>query len=556
MKQLILFLSIILGFSIQLNAQEPHDYHPPLKIPLVLSANFGELRPNHFHMGLDFKTNNKIGYRIYSIEEGFVSRIKVSSYGYGKVVYVDHPNGMTSVYAHCSEFKGEIDSIVKATQKQEQSFEVEIFPSKNTLKVEKGDVIAISGNTGGSTAPHLHFEIRETSTEHALNPLLCGFDIEDHKAPEIRGVKIYSITDDGYRIPNKELVRSSFKSGSNYAISGNEVTIPSSFCNKNGGIGFAFDVIDRFDAASNQCGLFGSYLVVDGDTIFGQRVDRVPFESTRYVNSHKDYEDYQKLRKKYHKSFKTNENDLPFYTINSNGVVKTSPGDDLNVQYITYDVKGNKSILEFKLKVSEGEISDFNFVDANYNAFPNQGVDFTSEKAVIDMGIACVYEPAIIDTNSIDHKVLQPLTPVNRPYILKRKASQNDDKYYFEFITSKGSKRAIKAIVDNGWAVAESKYFGNYQLKRDEVAPTIISHNIKGTSIYSTSLIWRISDDASGLKEYDVFIDGEWILGEYEYKNDQLIVDRSNIKGLHEVKVIVTDNCGNKQEWIKDLEFH
>ena len=177
MNRLISILYFLIAHSVFTQAQTPgvKDYHPPLGIPLVLTSNFGELRTNHFHMGLDFKTNSKTGYRLYSIDEGYVSRIKVSPYGYGKVIYIDHPNGITSVYAHCSEFKGTIDSLVRQKQIQEQNFEVEIFPGKNVIRVEKGEVIALSGNTGSSTAPHLHFELRDTETEHALNPLHFGF---------------------------------------------------------------------------------------------------------------------------------------------------------------------------------------------------------------------------------------------------------------------------------------------------------------------------------------------------------------------------------------------
>src|SRR3989338_1905502 len=129
-------------------------YHLPIGIPPLLASNFGELRANHFHMGIDFKTNGKTGYNLYSIDDGYVSRIKVSPYGYGKVIYIDHANGVTSVYAHCEEFKGEIDSLVRRTQRQEQNYEVEIFPDKTELLVKRGQVIALSGNTGSSTAPH------------------------------------------------------------------------------------------------------------------------------------------------------------------------------------------------------------------------------------------------------------------------------------------------------------------------------------------------------------------------------------------------------------------
>ena len=211
-KHLIIICLCLLSLNSFAQENNKKDYHSPLGIPLVLSSNFGELRPNHFHMGLDFKTNGREGYNLYCIEDGYVSRIKVSPYGYGQVVYIDHPeDGITSVYAHCSEFKGQLDSIVKAHQQEEQDFAIEIFPKPNEIRLKRGEVFAISGNSGGSSGPHLHFEIRDTKTEAALNPLNFGFDIADHKAPEIRGLKVYSITEDGYRYPGKSLVKTAAK---------------------------------------------------------------------------------------------------------------------------------------------------------------------------------------------------------------------------------------------------------------------------------------------------------------------------------------------------------
>ena len=193
MKNILILLLVIitLGKSVLSQPKNNLNYRSPLEIPLIFAANFGELRSNHFHMGVDYKTKHVEGMKIFSVQDGYVSRIKVSSYGYGKVIYINHPEGVTSVYAHCSIFKGEIDSIVKVHQHLKESFEIDIKLNNDEIKVEKGQVIALSGNTGGSTAPHLHFELRDTETETALNPLKYGYEIKDSKSPKLSHLKIY-----------------------------------------------------------------------------------------------------------------------------------------------------------------------------------------------------------------------------------------------------------------------------------------------------------------------------------------------------------------------------
>lgn len=535
-------------------------YHPPLGIPLILSSNFGELRPNHFHMGIDFKTNNRIGYNLYSIDEGFVSRIKVSPYGYGKVVYIDHPNGVTSVYAHCSEFKGKVDSIVRVTQEKEQDFAVEIFPKKGEISLKKGEIFALSGNTGSSTAPHVHFEIRDTKTEAALNPLVFGFDIADSKAPEIRGVKVYSLTKDGYRYPNKSTARTVAKGGSGYYISGNKITIPANYCTKSGGIGIAVDVIDRLDGAPNQCGLYGSILIVNGDTIFGQRTNRVPFESTRYVNSHKDYEEYVKNRKKYHKCFKTTQNSLPIYEYGENGVIKCQPGDVLKVNYVGFDPKGNRSTLNFDIVVSAGEMNpkDDLGVDLTYLQ-PGQTLQLENEERQVQFGLETVYEPLKLNESLLNTTIGEATEPVHHAYKIRVKSSEEPDgKHYIQIITAKGRTRTMVADYANGWYTVESKYFGQYSLKRDLTAPTISTKNFKSTTTYTSlkKLQWRIGDAHTGIADYDLFIDGKWYLIEYESKGSYVTFDRpDDVKGKKEVKLVVKDEVGNEKEWVKEIDF-
>jgi len=190
----ILFLFFFLFIDINTFSQHvgvDPKYHSPLGIPLQLSAIFGDIRPNHFHMGLDFKTNQKTGISIYSISDGYISRIRISPSGYGRVLYVNHPNGITSVYAHCSAFSKEISEFLKPFQIEAFSNNIDLKLDKDNFPVTKGQLIAYSGNSGSSTGPHLHFELRDTKTEQGLNPLLHGFSITDNYAPAIEAIKVY-----------------------------------------------------------------------------------------------------------------------------------------------------------------------------------------------------------------------------------------------------------------------------------------------------------------------------------------------------------------------------
>ena len=555
----LLFLFL---FHFHVSGQEnaKMDYHPPLAIPLILSANFGELRPNHFHMGIDFKTMGKIGYKLYSVEDGYVSRIKVSPYGYGKVIYIDHPNGVTSVYAHCSEFKGKIDSIVRLTQIKEQNYEVEIFPGKGKLKVKRGEIIALSGNTGGSTAPHLHFELRDTKTEHALNPLVYGFDLSDSKKPEIRGVKIYGLTKEGYVFNTKETSRVVSLGTNGYYVSGNKITIPSDYLSLSGGIGFAFDVIDRLDGAANQCGLYGSFLIVNNDTLFGQRTDRIPFESTRFVNCHKDYKEYQMNHKKYHKSFRTRENDLPIYSFKDLGILQAKPGETFSVKYIAFDSKGNASELAFELVISQGEINqnDTAVPDLSYLQ-PSQSMRVENKNTNVEFGITTVYEPLKIEDEHICTSIGKADIPVHKPYRINIKSTEKQDgKHYIEMITAKGSRKELPVQYNGDVISCESKFFGRYTLKRDTIAPTVIPSNFTSTAtlVTASTMKWKISDSQIGIADYDLFIDGEWKLLEYEYKNSTVTYQRDpGMTGTKEVLVRVTDACGNVREWKKSMTF-
>ncbi|MEY3236941.1 MAG: hypothetical protein RI883_1042 [Bacteroidota bacterium] len=538
-------------------------YRSPIGIPLVLAANFGELRPNHFHMGVDFKTNGVEGLSLYAVEDGYIARIKISPYGYGKAIYINHPNGVTSVYAHCASFKGKLDSIVKSVQEKEQNFEIELFLTSTDIPVKKGDIIALSGNTGGSTAPHLHFELRDTKTEGAMNPLVYGFEIQDHKPPTIKGLKVYALTDDGYQVPGKSQIVSVSKTNNDYHIANDLITVPSDYCSEHGGIGFAFEVVDQFDAADNICGLYKSILKSGSDTIFRQQIDKVAFDHSRYINSHKDYHEYTVNKRKFHKSFKSEHNPLAIYPSNDLGIIKVKPGDKLSLTYSAQDAKKNKSNLQFNILVSEGKINSSKSIFPSWSYFhPDSTVQFQNDKIQFFAQKHTFYEPTKKNLSLVaPFSFGDPNAPIQYPVIVKMKLPSSKiefAKYYINVTSSGGKNHSLFSTLNDDWIEAESNYLGVFRVQVDTIPPSLspLNFNASESSKGKTRYLWKVKENQTELVDYDLFIDGKWYVLEYESKGDYLFFDKpKGLNGKHKVELIVKDSCGNLRKWLTEMVF-
>jgi murein DD-endopeptidase MepM/ murein hydrolase activator NlpD len=560
---ILLTSSLVFSSFSQKKGYSKINFHPPIDIPMVLAANFGELRSNHFHTGIDFKTNRQTGYNIFSIADGYVSRIKVSPWGYGQVVYIDHYNGLTSVYAHCESFEGKLGELVKAQQEKKQNFEIEYYPAKDSLKVKKGQVIAKSGNTGGSTAPHLHFEIRETKSEHALNPLLFNFDVKDTRKPTIRGVKVYALTPEGYRIQDKSERFNVYGANGSYNVSNNKIQIPAYYTSKDGGVGFAFDAIDQLNDADNICGIFKAALLMDGDTIFTQNMTEIHFSSNRQINTHKDYEEYHNRRKHYQKAFKTIHNPLPIYrTTKNNGILNVSPNSTHQMKYICEDVKGNKATLTFELEVLDGEqgITD-NLYAFSEHLFPDSAyMDFSDQHYVL-FPPGLLYEPTSLEIGQEeafhfgDDEI--PLQESFKLMLPIENQSLPNEKYYIKRINSANRTYTENGTTSDGWITKWIRDFGRFEVAIDTIPPTISRRNfINKANVRGKTLIWKIEDEASGLVDYDVYIDGKWHLLSWEPKRQSFYFDSpSKLTGTHKLLIKAVDACGNISQEEYELEF-
>ena len=344
MKFILLLLIYMPVFS---QIDYPKDYFAvPLDIPMQLSGNFGELRNNHFHAGFDFRTQQKEGLPIFATANGHVSRIKISTYGYGKAVYIDHPNGYTTVYGHLQKGYGKIEEYIKKEQYKQQSYEIEVFPLPGELPVYKCDTIGISGNTGGSEGPHLHFEIRDTKSEKAINPSYFGLTLKDTKRPFISSVVAYPINDSS----NVNLSKRPVILGLSLQPDG---TYISEKVKASGKIGFGIISADLDDVSYNNNGIFKVQSFYNGSPHFGYQFDTFSFDESRYINALIDFPRYKSTKQRVQKLFMNSPFPLSIIkTTAENGIISMVPNLAQSYRIEVSDYYQNKTSVAIPIEYS------------------------------------------------------------------------------------------------------------------------------------------------------------------------------------------------------------
>lgn len=542
--------AFFISLSIAAQDKYPKDYfRSPLDIPIQLSGNFGELRPNHFHAGFDLKTNQKEGLNVYAAADGYVSRIKISSGGYGKAIYITHANGYTTVYGHLQKATGAIEKKIIELQYAEKSYEIEAFFKPGEIPVKKSDIIAFSGNTGGSEGPHLHFEFRDNKTEKIINPLFFGLEIKDTKKPIVSNLMAYPIDSESTVNQSKRPV------ALNLSLQ-QDGTYVSEKVSAKGKIGFGIIASDLDDVSYNPNGVYKTKLTNNGKDIFGYEFDEMVFDEGRYVNAFIDYERYKKMHNRVQKLFMKEK--YGFSNIKSNGnngIIEVAPNYSDSVRVEVSDYKGNTTKIQVPVSYSDQKI----LVPADdkttkYFVKSKSDTNFEKDNVSVFFPVNTFYEDFYMNFD-VRNKTLflhEDIVPAHTNFTItfEDKESSAEDKKKMFIATVNGTKLGFlyTKLQDNTFT-AKARNLGQFKLAKDTVAPKIsIAKPIQDKWITAQkSIVITISDDFSGIKSYNGYINDKWVLFEYESKLRRLthVFDDALLEGKNNLKLVVTDNVGN-----------
>lgn len=575
MKKLGIFFSLsLILFGNSISQDFPQNYFiSPVDFPIRLTANFGELRTNAFHAGIDLRTGGVTGKNILAVADGFVYRIRVSPVGYGRALYVEHANGLASVYAHLDSFSEEIERYIKQEQYKQQSFDVDLTPTRNMLRVKQGDVIGLSGNTGSSFGPHLHFEIREASTQMPVNPLLFDFDVRDNLPPVLYTLAVYPVNHNS-RVNGKNQPLFLPLTGANgkYRIQNNakiEVF---------GEIGFGIQATDFLNDSPNRCGAWSVELHLDNQYVYSHELTKFAFGELRYINAHIDYAEKMRNRRDIQRMFLQPNNKMSIYGKNTNrGIGIFNNKGETEGRVIVKDAHKNRSELIFSIstvfpveEVMPPPVRPENFAMLMRYDQPN---NFTNSNLSLSMPANSLYDDLLFEFSTSDrvkgsltpvYHIHDRFTPVHRSYSLSIRAdnippSQRDKALIVQLNDDKPNP--VNSQWKNGSVHGQTNVFGMFTVMADTVPPVIEPLNISpGRNMSGQGKIsFRVRDDLSGIKSYRGLINDEWVLFEFDPKNDLLfyIFDHSRIgRGqTHELKLTVTDQKDNASTYSVDFYY-
>jgi hypothetical protein len=525
-----------------------HYYQWPVQATQAIVANFGELRPNHYHMGLDCRTEQVQNKRVLAAADGYIAKVKVEPWGFGRAIYINHPNGHTTLYAHLNDFNPALEKYVTDQQYLLKSWAVFLDIPANLFPVKQGDFIAFSGTTGGSQGPHVHFEIRDTKTDKVLNPLLMGFPIKDNIAPDILRLAVYDRTISTYEQTPK--IYALKKVNGVYTPAGGNIKVNTPK------VSFAITAYDRYTGSTNQNGIYEAVLYDNDKAISGFRMDSISYDETRYLNAHIDYR-YKAAGGPYlqHLSRLPGNEGGIYKTDGSGGVINFESQKEHAIRIAVADPNGNTSTIQFTITSTGNSNTNSPFSGPVFhpgfvNVFENNDVQFyLNEKAVYD-SFHFKYSKTVDVTGRNIYQVHQPTVPLQNYFTLKIRAD------FFNHDTAKtvirrsyaGKTDYVKAVFEKGWYKANFREFGSFQLVQDETPPTIsplgFSNGINAAKL--SRIAFAVTDNTEEIKNFTALLDGKWL----RFTNDKgrnfiYQFDERCPPGAHELQVTAEDQVGN-----------
>ena len=551
-------LTIFFLYASIINSQNSGDY--PLEIPIILSGTFGELRPNHFHAGIDIKTKGTEGFKVYSIGDGYVSRIQITHGGYGKALYIKHDNGQSSVYAHLQKFSPKIEKIVKEIQYSKESYTFRTYPSKNEIRISEKELIGFSGNTGRSFGPHLHYELRD-ELDRPINPMAFkNYSVSDTIPPIVLGLYYKLITENSITGSNSSFNELKLKKISNNLFISD--TLKTS-----GPVGFGINSFDRMNNTWNKMGLSNIKTNIDGNEIFNMDLNSFSYDEWRHINTIIEYPSYKNKKIKIQKLYIEEFNPLDMYKRSlGDGLVKISESNDTYLYSVKlFDFNKNQSEILVPIQwVKQNDLStrklDFDnmfkvYKDSTYNfKFPGAKVSIEKNSFYTDKIIQ------IFEENNLLH-VDKDSIPLLKGITIKMDVSRYNDsirnKTYIGRINENKKSSFVSSKKEDNYVIAKVNNLGDFVIKIDSIKPNVSVIDISDNQWISKrkKLTIKISDNESGINNYRGTINDKWILLEYNPMKGILSYDfndnvnKDDAKNVLEIKI--EDNVGNEKKLIK-----
>jgi hypothetical protein len=553
------------------SADEPHypkDYfRNPLNIPILLAGNFGECRTGHFHSGVDIKTQGKENLPVHAAGDGYISRIKTEKGGFGHAIYITHPNGYTTLYAHLNNFAPELQRHLRKQQYEKKRWDLDLSFAADKFPVKKGDLIAYSGNTGASSAPHLHFEIRDSKSEHPLNPQLFGLKVTDNTPPVATELVFYrgNVYDRdlvSYTLAKNGKTYKPTRSGNaNYSIIADTIEVPEGMT----GVGINAD--DYMEGSENTITFYTAKVALDEQLQCIVRMDDIGYDVSRYMHAYTDYYAKQVYKKWIQCLFRVPGNKLPavYAAVNKNAGRLDLKGSEAHLLTVELtDNNGNTTLVSTYIKpkatapVSKNENRCTPFYHERSNEFTGANISFTLDERELYDDI-CFTSEQIPDDLSDKFRLHYPYIPLHHYFdlmIRPNKSIPQSLKSKIVLMYSDGKDEDGKAAqpADKGWYKANVRNFGTYWLAIDTTAPNIVSMQRNGANMAKASqLAFTVKDAVTSVKTYSGMLDGEWICFEQHGSDFFYEFDQHCAKGKHELVFRAEDENGN--EAVQVLNF-